>query len=55
MTKKTITNLLSKMEKEVNKAYDGVVSYAETLEDTDAITDHLDKIDKFIEQLKEMI
>ena len=55
MSKKTITNLLSKMEMEVNKAYDGVVEYAETLEDTGVITDHLDKIGKFIEQLKEMI
>lgn len=55
MPKKTITNLLRKIETEVDKTYDGVVEYAETLEDTDVITDHLDKIGKFIEQLKEMI
>lgn len=55
MSKKTITNLLRKIETEVDNAYDGVVEYAETLEDTNVITDHLDKINKLIEQLKEMV
>ena len=55
MSKKTITALLGKIETELNKTYDGVTEYAETLEDTDVITSHLDKIDGLIKQLKEMI
>ena len=55
MSKKTITSLLGKIETELNKTYDGVSEYAETLESTDIITDHLDKIDVIIKQLKEMI
>lgn len=55
MAKKTITSLLDKIDKEVDKAYVGVETYAETLEDTCVITDHLYNINKYIEQLKEMI
>lgn len=55
MAKKTITGLLEKIESEVMKSYDGVEEYATTLEDTGVITDHLDKIDGLIKQLKEMI
>ena len=55
MAKKTITGLLSKIETEVSKAYDGVEEYATTLEDTCVVTDHLYNINKYIEQLKEMV
>ena len=55
MAKKTITSLLEKIETEVNKSYTGVEEYATTLEDTCVITDHLDKIDKLVQQLREMI
>ena len=47
--------ILNKIQKEINKAYDGVVEYAETLEDTDVITDHLGKIEELINKLKEMV
>ena len=44
---------MTKIERErineyINKAYDGVVEYAETLESTDVITDWLDKIYELI-------
>ena len=55
MAKKTITGLLEKIEMEVNKSYAGVEEYATSLEDTCVITDHLDKIDNLVRQLKEMV
>lgn len=55
MAKKTITGLLDKIDKEVGKAHVGVEEYASTLEDTCVITDHLYNINKYIEQLKELI
>ena len=55
MAKKTITSLLEKIEMEVTKSYDGVDEYATSLEDTGVITDHLDKIDALVKQMKEMI
>ena len=55
MAKKTITSLLEKIETEVNKSYIGVEEYATTLEDTCVITDHLDKIDALVRQIKEVI
>ena len=55
MGKKTITNLLEKIEMEVTKSYDGVDEYATTLKDTCVITEHLDKIDALVRQIKEMI
>lgn len=47
--------MFDKIQKEINKVYDGVVEYAETLEDTDVITDHLYEVEKLIKELKEMI
>lgn len=47
--------VIDKIQKEIDKAYDGVSEYAETLEATDVITDHLDKICQLIDKLKEMI
>lgn len=47
--------VVNKIQKEINKAYDGVSEYAETLEATDVITDHLYKIEQLIDKLKEMI
>ena len=55
MTKKTITGLLEKIETEINKSYNGVEEYAMSLEDTGVITEHLDKIDALVKQIKEMI
>ena len=48
-------DLFDKIQKEINKAYDGVVEYAETLEDTNVITDHLYEVEKLVKELEEMI
>jgi hypothetical protein len=41
------------IKKELECAYDGLVEYAETLEDTSVCSDHLDKIDNILNKYKE--
>ena len=38
---------------ELSRAYDGLVEYAETLEDTNVCSDHLDKIDGILGKYKD--
>lgn len=44
---------LKAMKKELNLAYDGLVEYAETLEDTSTCSEHLDNIDNILNKYKE--
>ena len=37
---------------ELRRAYDGLVEYAETLEDTSTCSEHLDNIDKILNKYK---
>lgn len=37
---------------ELRRAYDGLVEYAETLEDTSTCSEHLDKIDDILDKYK---
>ena len=41
------------IKKELSRAYDGLVEYAETLEDTSVCSDHLDKIDGILSKYKD--
>lgn len=41
------------IQKELIRAYDGLVEYAETLEDTSVCSEHLDKIDEILNKYKE--
>lgn len=39
--------------KELNRAYDGLVEYAETLEDSSVCSEHLDKISNILNKYEE--
>lgn len=41
-----------KLKEELSRAYDGLIEYAETLEDTSTCSEHLDKIDKILNKYK---
>lgn len=40
------------IKKELSRAYDGLVEYAETLEDTGVCSEHLDNIDNILNKYK---
>lgn len=40
------------IKEELNRAYDGLVEYAETLEDTSTCSEHLDNIDNILKKYK---
>lgn len=50
---KEIISIINEIEKEVDAAYYGVEEYANNLESTDVITDHLKNIYRLIKKIKE--
>lgn len=55
MDNEKVNKIISRIENEIDNAYDGVDEYANSLEDTLVITNHLDTISNLLNQLKEMI